>query len=110
ATDGGIYRTDLEMETWTDIENIPTTQFYRVGYNPHEPDNYYGGAQDNGTSGGNLQLINEWERIYGGDGFQPYFHPVDPAVFYVETQNGNIAVTDNFGGFFQSADQGLGGD
>lgn len=110
ATDGGIYQTDLEMETWTDIENIPATQFYRVGYNPHQPDNYYGGAQDNGTSGGNLQFINEWERIYGGDGFQPYFHPTDPAVFYVETQNGNIAVTDNFGGFFQSADQGLGND
>ena len=80
-------------EFWEDIENIPTTQFYRVAYNPHLPDQYYGGAQDNGTTGGNSSFINEWPRIYGGDGFQMVFHPEDPDIFYVSTQNGNINIT-----------------
>ena len=30
----------------------------------------YAGAQDNGTSGGNSQIINNWVKINGGDGFQ----------------------------------------
>ncbi|MBK6785803.1 MAG: hypothetical protein IPG79_20195 [Saprospiraceae bacterium] len=89
-----MYKSNLEStEFWEDIENIPTTQFYRVAYNPHLPDQYYGGAQDNGTTGGNSSFINEWPRIYGGDGFQMVFHPEDPDIFYVSTQNGNINIT-----------------
>ncbi len=113
ATDGGLYTNHLDQlptefnpfdESWVDIENIPTTQFYRVGYNPHEPDIYYGGAQDNGTTGGNENYINEWPRIFGGDGFQPTFNPDDPDHFYVETQNGGIRYTTDGGFDFNSAD------
>ncbi|MEM7103156.1 MAG: T9SS type A sorting domain-containing protein [Bacteroidota bacterium] len=92
ATDGGLYRSPDGGDTWNDIENIPTTQFYRVAWSPHTPDQYYGGAQDNGTTGGN-SLLPEWPRIYGGDGFQPLFHPTDPNIMYVETQRGNINMT-----------------
>jgi photosystem II stability/assembly factor-like uncharacterized protein len=107
ATDGGLYISTDDNDSWIDIENIPTTQFYRVAYNPHEPDYYFGGAQDNGTSGGNASTINDWIRIYGGDGFTPVFHPLDPDIFYCETQNGNIVVTTNGGIFFDSADDGI---
>jgi photosystem II stability/assembly factor-like uncharacterized protein len=107
TTDGGAYKANVSDEDWQDIENIPTTQFYRVGYNPHKADFYYGGAQDNGTSGGNATMINEWERIYGGDGFQPIFHPFDPDIFYVETQNGGLAVTSDGGENFVNAGIGI---
>ncbi len=110
TTDGGAYKANIFNEDWQDIENIPTTQFYRVEYNPHNPDSYYGGAQDNGTSGGNATTINEWERIYGGDGFQPIFHPYDAEIFYVETQNGGLAVTTNGGQNFIGANFGISGD
>ena len=110
STDGGIYKFDPETEEWTDIENIAGTQFYRVAYNPHKPDLYYGGAQDNGTTGGNNLNINDWERLWGGDGFQPVFHPTDSNVFYFETQNGSLTGTMDGGVEFFPADQGLQGE
>lgn len=111
ATDGGLYRSPDGGNTFEDMENIPTTQFYRVAVNPHQPELYYGGAQDNGSTGGNAANINDWPRIFGGDGFQLAFHPADPAVFFVETQNGNISMTTDGGASFFPADDGIdGGD
>ena len=110
ATDGGLYRSDFDNEIWEDIENIPTTQFYRVAYNPHDPNQYYGGAQDNGTTGGNADDINGWDRIFGGDGFQPAFDPDNPDRFFVETQRGNINVTLDGGFNFSNATSGLDGN
>ncbi|MEO1257867.1 MAG: T9SS type A sorting domain-containing protein [Bacteroidota bacterium] len=107
ATDGGLYRSPDNGTSWVDIENIPTTQFYRVAFNPHQPDWYYGGAQDNGTTGGNDDMINNWPRIWGGDGFKPVFHPTEPDIFYVETQRGNISVTVDGGIYFEQGDAGI---
>ncbi|GAB4497342.1 MAG: hypothetical protein OHK0019_30830 [Saprospiraceae bacterium] len=107
ATDGGLYKSSDNGYLWEKIENIPTSQFYRVAYNPFAPDWYYGGMQDNGTSGGNADIITEWPRLYGGDGFQALFHPTDPNIFYFETQNGNIAGTIDGGSFFESGDDGI---
>jgi photosystem II stability/assembly factor-like uncharacterized protein len=105
ATDGGLYKRDGAQ--WEDMENIPTSQFYRVAYNPHNPDNYYGGMQDNGTSGGNASNINNWPRIFGGDGFQVVFHPDNPNVMFAETQRGNIVVSTDGGDFFYAATEGI---
>lgn len=109
ATDGGAYKTNvfnIENE-WEDIEDIVSTQFYRVAVSPHDEGAYFGGAQDNGTTGGNELGINEWPRIFGGDGFQMVFHPTDPNIFYVETQNGRIRITTDGGESFQGATSGL---
>jgi photosystem II stability/assembly factor-like uncharacterized protein len=110
GTDGGIYSYQFSTDTWTDIENLTTTQFYRVAYNPHLPDFYFGGAQDNGTSGGNARVINDWNRLWGGDGFQAVFHPTEPLIFYYETQNGNIACTSDGGLTMVPGDEGLEND
>lgn len=97
ATDGGLYKHDYTTEwEWDDIENIPTTQFYRTAYNPHEPWMYWGGAQDNGTSRGNKNGVNDWSRIWGGDGFQAVFHPVIPNLHFYTSQNGNIVAYNTF--------------
>ena len=106
ATDGGLYRSEDNMLSWKDVEDIPCTQFYRVETSPHEPGVYYGGAQDNGTTGGNATLKN-WPRIYGGDGFQMRFHPTDPNTFFCETQGGNINVTFDKGDQFFSASDAI---
>jgi len=107
GTDGGIFISNKENNQWLDIENIPTSQFYRVAYNPHQPDTYYGGAQDNGSTGGNENTINQWERIFGGDGFQMRFDPVDPLRFFAETQNGGIFASYDGGYLFNDATEGL---
>lgn len=104
GTDGGTYLTMDDGQNYADVDNIPNTQFYRVEYNPHQPANYFGGAQDNGTVKGNSNTISSWSRIYGGDGFQPRFDPVNPNIFYVETQNGGLASTIDGGNSFNAND------
>ncbi len=107
CTDGGLSKTTDAGQTWSDIANIPNTQFYHVSYDPNQPDSYYGGAQDNGTAGGNISTINQWQRIYGGDGFQQRFVPGNPLIWYTETQNGAIAYTDDGGFNFYDATTGI---
>ena len=107
ATDGGLYRSDDNANSWQKIENIPTTQFYRVAFNPFLPDFYYGGAQDNGTNAGNNFLLDDWQRVFGGDGFQAVFHPTNPDIFYYEYQNGGIVWYSPTDGFFMSATEGI---
>jgi photosystem II stability/assembly factor-like uncharacterized protein len=98
ATDGGLYKTVDNGNKFTHFDNLPLTQFYRVAYNPNEPEQYFGGAQDNGTSGGNEAIASDWPRLYGGDGFQPIFDPLDPNTAIFTTQNGGIGVVSQGGG------------
>jgi len=111
ATDGGAYKiNDLDNLGWVDIENISTNHFYRVAYNPHRPDLYYGGLQDNGVVGGSGLDINNWFRISGGDGFQIRFNADDPNIVYTESQNGFISKSEDGGFSFFGFTQGLTGD
>lgn len=109
GTDGGAYYgwQNGGVDTWIDIENIPSTQFYRTAFNPHKPDQYFGGAQDNGTTGGNASMINEWPRLLGGDGFQPLFDPDEPDWMYGLIQNGSVNVSRNGGQDWESLTDGL---
>lgn len=93
GTDGGCYSTIDDGTTYTDIDEIPNTQFYRIAINPNSPTNYWGGTQDNGTIYGNASQLNNWTRDFGGDGFQPRFDPTDANTYYVETQNGGLWAT-----------------
>jgi photosystem II stability/assembly factor-like uncharacterized protein len=89
ATDGGLYRSDDHGLTWSDLEDIPVTQFYRNTWNPHNPGQYTAGAQDNGTTTGSQENVNAWSRDLGGDGFTAIYHPTNPNLRYAGTQWGN---------------------
>lgn len=91
ATDGGLYRTEDGFQTWSDVDRIPNTQFYRLTTNPHFPGMILAGAQDNGTSVGLVgQPEEDWLRLWGGDGFTPIPDPIDPTLCYTTTQYGNF--------------------
>jgi len=110
ATDGGAYKYN-DLTGWSDIENIHTNQVYRVAFNPHNPDRYYAGLQDNGTVGGSAADPNSYDRLFGGDGFQTVFHPNEPNQVYAETQNGTIwKSTDGEFGNFNRFTDGLQGN
>jgi photosystem II stability/assembly factor-like uncharacterized protein len=109
CTDGGLYKRDASG-IWLDIENISVSQFYQVAVNYNDgnvPPFYYGGMQDNGTSGGNEFVVNDWARIYGGDGFQPGFIKTQPEIMFVETQYGNLNYSDDYGLSFYDFTTGI---
>lgn len=108
ANDGGVYRNDAGQQIWTKCKNLPTTQFYRTSYNPHLPDTYFGGAQDNGIVKGNGAGLNNWVSVYSADGFRSVFHPTDPNTFWVEIQYGNIQKTTDGGDSWQFGQPNLG--
>ena len=107
ATDGGIYKTIDGGANWNDIDLIPNNQFYRITYNPHQPGEYAGGVQDNGTNVGNAAVINNWQQVFGADGFQIRYHPTNPNIYYTEIQNGELFVTTDGGANFNGATNGI---
>jgi photosystem II stability/assembly factor-like uncharacterized protein len=106
ATDGGLFLSANGGQTWSDIDNIPATQFYRVAFNPFISGEYWGGLQDNGTVKGNASSINNWVPMYGGDGFQTVFDRTNKNTVYMESQNGDLVYAQS-GNLMGSYAQGI---
>jgi len=106
SNDGGVYRNDGQV-SWAKALNLPVTQFYRTNYNPHEPNTYWAGAQDNGIQKGNGLSPNNWESVFTADGFNCAFDPADAQHFWVEIQNGAIHETSDGGNSWQFGSSAL---
>ena len=108
GTDGGLYSGTEDLNNWEYKSFLPISQFYRIAVSPHDEGIYAGGMQDNGTSAGNFEDLDNWPRLLGGDGFQPIYNPVDPNIFYGATQNGSLRafVSGDWNGFTD----GIGGE
>jgi photosystem II stability/assembly factor-like uncharacterized protein len=109
ANDGGVYRNDPGQQTWAKCKNLPTTQFYHTDFNPHQPNVYWGGTQDNGIQKGQGgAAINNWSSVFSADGFNCAFHPTDSLTFWIEIQNGTIHKTMDGGDSWQFGNVALG--
>ena len=106
GTDGGIYRSVDDAASWERIDDLPNTQFYRIALNPHQPEIFSGGTQDNGTMAGST-AGQPWPRLFGGDGFQSSWHPQYPELFYAETQFGGLVRSSNGGVDWEGFTEGI---
>ena len=96
GNDGGLDVSYDQGETWAEISNMATGQFYAISVDMRKPYYVCGGLQDNGSwcgpsaiRGGGGILNSDWYRIGGGDGFYTQNDPSDWAIGYSESQDGN---------------------
>ncbi len=107
ASDGGVYISDNAGSNWSHVQTLPITQFYAGTVDPQLPERVYGGAQDNGTSRTVTGDIDDWEPVYGGDGFYCLVYPTNSNRIWASWQNGNLVYTSNGGNSWSSATNGI---
>ncbi|MEM7456567.1 MAG: hypothetical protein AAF456_19640 [Planctomycetota bacterium] len=108
GNDGGVYiSTDGANFTKT-TGDLPITQTYRLAVASWNTDALWLGTQDNGTNQ-DLNGNGDFQRIFGGDGFEPVPHLTDSDRIWVQFQYGNVFYSDNGGNNFSNAGSGLSG-
>jgi photosystem II stability/assembly factor-like uncharacterized protein len=90
GNDGGIDISNNNGTTWSEVAELPITQFYEIAIDYSNPQRLYGGTQDNSTPRTLTGALNDWDVLYGGDGFYVIVHPQNSNIIYAESQNGNL--------------------
>ena len=97
GTDGGIHWTYDGGRNWDYGNTLALGQFYEIGVDMRKPYFICGGLQDNGSWCGPSATLftqgitnDDWFRVGGGDGFYVQVDPTDPAIVYIESQDGNV--------------------
>jgi len=106
GNDGGMFNTNAGGAPWTKSYDLPISQFYATEIDYLQPEIKLGGTQDNGTlkSDG---TINNWDHIYGGDGFHTKVDYTNSDIIYAEYQFGGIGRSANGGGSFNYIGNGI---
>ncbi len=102
GNDGGLYKSSNNGATSVKDNTLPITQFYRFYVDAQNANKVYGGSQDNNTIRTTTGGLNDWQPIYGGDGFQPLVDPTNTNVIYALSQNGNMGKSIDDAASFQN--------
>ncbi len=88
GNDGGIYYTDNQGESWTDISvGLGIGQMYKLGVSATNKEKYLAGFQDNGTA---THTPDGWKTTGGGDGFECAVDPYSDQYSYTSIYYGSI--------------------
>ena len=106
GNDGGIFTTTVGANPWTKSYDLPIAQFYASEIDYLQPQIKLGGTQDNGTlmSDGS---VDNWDFIYGGDGFHTKVDYTNSNIIYAESQFGGIGRSTNGGQNFSGISNGI---
>ena len=107
GNDGGINISQDGGVSWSQPIELPITQFYEIGLDELNPQRFYGGTQDNNTIRTLTGSENDWDRIFGGDGFYVTVDPNNPNIIYAESQFGGLGKSTDGGNSFFSATTGI---
>ena len=110
GNDGGINISKDGGKTWLPPAEIPITQFYEIGIDQTSPESFYGGTQDNNTVRTLTGNRDDWESIFGGDGFYVIVNPTNPDIIYAESQFGYLGKSTDGGNIFSIALNGINRD
>lgn len=106
GNDGGIFTTNAGANPWTKSYNLPISQFYASEIDYLQPQIKLGGTQDNGTLKSN-GAVDNWDFIYGGDGFHTKVDYSNSNIVYAESQWGGIGRSTNGGQSFSGITNGI---
>ncbi len=96
GSDGGATVTLDGGKTWSDLNNQPTAEFYRVAVDNQFPYRLYGAQQDNSTISvpswaiSGLAPEQLWFSVGGGESGHIAVHPENPDIIYAGTFIGRI--------------------
>jgi photosystem II stability/assembly factor-like uncharacterized protein len=107
GNDGGLYKSSTNGDTYQKDNTLPITQFYRFYVDPQNKNKVYGGTQDNNTIRTTSAGIDDWQPIFGGDGFQPLVQSDNTNIIYALSQRGNLGKSINDGVTFNVALNGI---
>ncbi len=107
GNDGGLYISQDGGASFNKVNYLPITQFYAATVDFNHPEKLYGGTQDNGTVRTPTGQMNDWELIYGGDGFYVIVDPNNSNIIYAEYQYGGLGKSTDGGFYFSSATAGI---
>jgi photosystem II stability/assembly factor-like uncharacterized protein len=107
GNDGGLYKSSTNGDTYQKDNTLPITQFYRFYVDPQNKNKVYGGTQDNNTIRTTSAGIDDWQPIFGGDGFQPLVQSDNTNIIYALSQRGNLGKSINDGVSFNVALNGI---
>ncbi|NNK90488.1 MAG: T9SS type A sorting domain-containing protein, partial [Saprospiraceae bacterium] len=106
--DGGI---DISYDgglTHYNVKALENIQFYTCTAEPSNPDVIYGGTQDNGILSTRGEA-DQWNYLWGGDGFSVLVDPHDNNRIMVQVARGHVAVSSDGGLSFEDRVSGLEG-
>jgi len=109
GNDGGLYRSTNSGGAWSKLYDQPTSQFYAIAIDERHPERLYGGTQDDGTVRTLAGGLDDWENIYGGDGFYCLVHPGSSSRIWAEYQYGGLSLSTDGGSSWNGATSGING-